>query len=323
MFLSLSLPGGVLAQQSDEAQLYLRLGPFQEKDVLYVDIFLTNVTNLYGVEIQLQYDPDQLTVRDQDHVTSGHQIILSSLLSADDRLVFINSADPKTGLIRIATTLLNPAPPVNEEGVLASIIFDVKEENTHPITVKVVNVKLIANDITQIPVVAHDLILDVNGGTPIAATPQSTVDPSATMELGVTVTPTTSPISTSTMTWVGFTALGIGLVLVMVIVLVLWRSQPATTPLKPAVRKMPGATFSAGRSSALLIRQGNEAMARSDFETAYEYFSQAVELDPANAEAWLGKGLVAQQESEKKICLHRALSLDPENQTAKMALKQI
>jgi Tfp pilus assembly protein PilF len=64
-------------------------------------------------------------------------------------------------------------------------------------------------------------------------------------------------------------------------------------------------------------------MDRGEIQMAYELFSRAVEQDPANAEAWLGKGLVAQQTTEKRICFQRVLALDPDNSVAQAELKPV
>jgi Flp pilus assembly protein TadD len=62
---------------------------------------------------------------------------------------------------------------------------------------------------------------------------------------------------------------------------------------------------------------------QGSIQKAYELFSRAIELDPANAEAWLGKGLVAQQPTEKRICFQRVLALEPSNPTARTGLQQL
>jgi len=62
---------------------------------------------------------------------------------------------------------------------------------------------------------------------------------------------------------------------------------------------------------------------RGDLKLAHEFFSRAVEQDPGNAGAWLGKGLVAEQRTEKRICFQRVLALDPENAVAQTELQQL
>ena len=88
-------------------------------------------------------------------------------------------------------------------------------------------------------------------------------------------------------------------------------------------RKIPGSARSSIRFSALLTQQGNYALNQGSMQKAYELFSRAIELDPANGEAWLGKGQVAQQKTEKRICFQRVLALNPDNTTAKTELQQL
>jgi Tfp pilus assembly protein PilF len=98
-------------------------------------------------------------------------------------------------------------------------------------------------------------------------------------------------------------------------------AAPVTTEHAP--RKIPTTSLTTSRSSAALTQQARRALQRGDLSLAYELFSRAVEQDPANAEAWLGKGLVAQHVTEKRICFQRVLALDPNNVTAQSELQQL
>jgi hypothetical protein len=320
------LTAGTLAQGSHEAQLLLKPASFQDSGFLSVEIVLTNIEALYSVEMQLQYDPTQLEVRDDAPLVEGIQILPGPMFDEGKRVVVINSAD--VGNIKFVITLLNPAPAITtKEGTLANVTFQISDDS-RPISVKVTSVKLISINLVEIPVVAHDLHLErVGAEAPIILTPQSTVTPDATIAFDATTQPTSTfenIFRTSNPFGLGIAIAGLILVVILTAVLIRSRQpSPKGQNPQPIPRKMPGSNLSAGRSSTLLIRQGNEAMAQSNFEVAYEYFSQAVELDPANAEAWLGKGLVAQQESEKRICLQRAQTLDPDNETVQVALKQL
>ena len=77
------------------------------------------------------------------------------------------------------------------------------------------------------------------------------------------------------------------------------------------------------RSAVLLAEQGTRALERGEQERAYELFSRAIELDPANIEAWLGKAMMAEQPTEKRLCFQRVLALDPNNDTARAALQEL
>ena len=70
----------------------------------------------------------------------------------------------------------------------------------------------------------------------------------------------------------------------------------------------------------MLAYQGHRALKRGDKKSALALFNQAIERNPANAQAWLGKGLTAEQVSEKRICFERALALNPADTTAKTEL---
>ena len=73
----------------------------------------------------------------------------------------------------------------------------------------------------------------------------------------------------------------------------------------------------------MLAEQGSRALEEGEHDRAYELFSRAIELDPANTQAWLGKAMMAEQPTEKRLCLQRVLALDPDNQTARAALEQL
>ncbi len=285
-----------------EAQLYLQQARFQDDKLLLVNVELKNVVNLYGAEIQLRFDPTKLAVRDADPNLDGVQILPGPLLPPDKRLGAINNVETEVGVIKLAITLLNPAPPVNGDGVLAGVLFEAV--GSGPISVTVVSAKLVSVNLMPLPVLSHDLYLE-----------RAAIDSGKEWPSNITTLPTT-------WSWWGTLAIAMSITLLFVGVWYQTRQTGSPAPLL-APRKMPGATFSATRSSTLLIRQGNEAMKQDNLERAYDLFSQAVELDPANADAWLGKGLVAQQASEKRICLQRALSLAPDNLTAKTALAEI
>jgi Tfp pilus assembly protein PilF len=101
--------------------------------------------------------------------------------------------------------------------------------------------------------------------------------------------------------------------------------QAEPVPLEPApvsTRPRPDQADSGVKSAGLLTRQANRLLEQGNMPGAYELFSQAIELDPGNIEAWLGKGLVAQQELERTICFQRVLTLDPDNEVARRELQR-
>jgi len=282
-------------------RLILRELPLQDDRLLVVTVQLENVTDLYGAEIQLRYDPSQLKARDEDPRLAGAQIAPGPLLAfLDDRFVVLNQADAQTGLIDFVFTLLKPAPPINGDGVLATIAFEVI--GAGPLKVEVTEAKFVSSQLTAIPIATTDLAL---AGPPAGAVIQPQ--------------PAAAP---SSFGW-GWAVAGVlGLVGVALLLLRL-RPRAETADHVQPIRRTPGTAPSPTRTAALLTEQAYRAMQQRDLAQAYERFSQAIELDPASAAAWLGKGLAAQQAAEKRICFQRALALEPDNAQAQAELQQL
>lgn len=87
-----------------------------------VEVWVEDATAVYGTELQLRFDPEKLEV-----VTMTH----GDFLSADpDNQAFVlqNEADNEGGTISYALSLLNPAPPVDGNGLLLQITVQAKAE---------------------------------------------------------------------------------------------------------------------------------------------------------------------------------------------------
>jgi hypothetical protein len=289
------------AQADEPVQLILHNLPLQDDRLLVVTIQLENVADLYGAEIQLRYDSTQLKVRDEDPRLEGVQIAPGPLLAFDDRFVALNEADAQAGLIDFVFTLLKPAPPINQAGVLATIAFEVT--GSGPFKVEVAQAKFVSSKLTALPVATTALALTGRQDLKTAS-PQPTA--------------TKFPFS-----WAWAIAGILGIVIIALLLLRLLPTGAAVAGSQPAARRVPGVTASPTHTAALLTEQGRRAMAQGHLAQAYDRFSQAIELDPANAAAWLGKGLVAQQETEKRICFQRALALEPDNTQAQMELQRL
>lgn len=288
------------AQNQGEARLELRNVPLQDEKLLVVNVHLSNVENLFGAEVQLQYDPTRLAVRDDNRRLPGIQISPGPLIASDDRFVVTNSANADTGQINFAFTLLKPATPISGDGELATVVFEITGGG--PYQLVATNVQLVSADLQPISVTVENLYL--NGQLEPTNTPSQPV--------------------TSLNPWQVLAVVGVAAGLVLLVALVFlaarWTSEPVVEMLNAPARKMPRNSQSPVRSAALLAQQGTRALEQGDMQRAYELFSRAIELDPANVEAWLGKGLMAQQTTEKRICLQRVLALDPDNKTARAEL---
>jgi hypothetical protein len=286
-------------EQAAPARLYVQAAPLQDEKLLVVDVSVADVTNLYGVEFKLKYDPAQLRVEDANPRLEGVQIAPGTFLPSENRFVVNNQVDTEAGVISYAVTLLNPAPPVSGEGVLATVAFDILGGG--PFSVEISEAQLVSSDMESLPVVTQGLPLD-EAGEPVAV-------------------PRPVP------TWVWWVAGLCGVLLVMFLVALPWfRQSPTAISSGVSVAGRPGVIrngLASTSSSVTLTQQGNQATNRGDMKLAYELYSRAIEQDPSNAEAWLGKGLVAEHATEKRICFLRVIALDPENSVAKMELEQL
>ncbi len=137
-----------MAFAQEGADVYLQ--PLEsEEGILLVDVMAENVTNLYGAEFKLKYDPTVLAVQDSQLERDGIQVQAGPLLPASKGFVVANSVDEAEGSITFAITLLNPAPAVNGGGPLARITFNLL--SAAPTTIEIERVKLVAADLQTIP----------------------------------------------------------------------------------------------------------------------------------------------------------------------------
>jgi hypothetical protein len=131
--------------------------------VFTVELWVDNVVDLYGADIQLAFTPGAFQVVDADPGSAGVQITV--------RYDFLNpgsvlqrSANNSAGTISYVATQMNPEPPVSGSGVLFEFQFKALFAGTYPITFT-----------------THDLA--ATGGTPISHSIQNasyTVTGSAT-----------------------------------------------------------------------------------------------------------------------------------------------
>lgn len=86
---------------------------------LGVDIVIENVTQLYGVELRLAFNPVQLKVVDADAEMAGVQITCGGFLSSD--YVVENQVDNDTGTVTYVLMQVAPTKPVSGDGTLATL----------------------------------------------------------------------------------------------------------------------------------------------------------------------------------------------------------
>jgi hypothetical protein len=133
-----------------QAEAKLSLQPVaSDEGNLVLEVIAENVTDMYGAEVQLTYDPAILAVQDTNPDQDGVQIEPGTLLPADQGFVVANQVNEAEGTITFAMTLLNPAPAVNGAGPLVRVAF--KALQNSPTTIDIAHAKLVSIDLQTIP----------------------------------------------------------------------------------------------------------------------------------------------------------------------------
>jgi hypothetical protein len=96
-----------------------------------VDVLISDVVDLYGVSLVINFDPNFVEVEDADPGTSGVQIALGNCPSPD--MVTENAVDNGTGVITYSVSSLSPSVPCDGSGVIATITFHGLQVGTSPV----------------------------------------------------------------------------------------------------------------------------------------------------------------------------------------------
>ncbi len=291
LILTSLLPAPLLADGPTQVRLQnAALQDQRFENTLVVEIHLDNASDVTGADIQLQYNPAQLRAQDANPRLEGNQISPGPLLAGAEQFIVANNVSTQTGQIEFAMILLPPTPPIEGKGVLATVTFEVLSSN--PVSIEITSAELVSSKQSLLPVATQDLRL--------SAADMKMLAPS----------PATPP-------WIWWTT-GIGGALLLLLLLLLARFKQVIGAANSAAAEKT--KIEVEKPADLLAYQGHRALKRGDKKNALGLFNQAIERDPANAQAWLGKGLVAEQVSEKRICFERVLALNPADATAKTEL---
>lgn len=114
-----------------------------------VEVWVYDIANLYGADVQPRFDPARLKIIDASPVSPGVQIVPRSDLLVPD-LVVRRTADNLAGTIWYAATQLNPRPPASGSGALFS--FTVEAIAPGPAAITIPYQKLANQDAEPIPV---------------------------------------------------------------------------------------------------------------------------------------------------------------------------
>jgi hypothetical protein len=94
-------------------------GTYDVGDKVLVEVWVDDVTDLYGADIQMTFSSYNMTVLDGDPALPGVQVTPSNDLLAPD-LVIKKVVDNQLGTIWYGVTQLNPTLPASGSGILFS-----------------------------------------------------------------------------------------------------------------------------------------------------------------------------------------------------------
>ncbi len=173
---------------------------------LVIDIYVQDVTDLYGADVRLSFDRALAQVVDADLTLAGTQIQpLATFLSPD--FVIKKEANNDNGTIWYAATQLNPSQPVSGSGPLARVTL--RASAVGSFAMPITSAQLSKAGGIPIQLTIQDCSVTFQNSTPATPTPTptptATVSPTRTFTVTPTATPrpilTPTPTNTPTATW--------------------------------------------------------------------------------------------------------------------------
>ncbi len=140
-------------------------GNYRVGELIMVEVWVENITNLYGADVRLTFDPAKLTVVDADPARPGVQVTpRADLLSPD--FVVRREADNQAGTIWYAATQINPREPASGSGALFAFSLRALSPGLH--SVRIQHQQLSTRDGELIPVNTQDARYwaSIDGGAP-------------------------------------------------------------------------------------------------------------------------------------------------------------
>jgi len=172
LLFSLAVPA--LAQERTQVYILPPAEALVTGQPVTVDVIAEGVSNLYGAEIHLSFDPTMVRLEDADPQQDGVQITPGSLLAPDQGFVVVNTSDNAAGTAVFAITLVNPAPPVDGGGVVARLTFVPLQPGA--LHLELENVKLVTRDLQTLDLSLNGLEVQVGGQGDVPANAVEPVD---------------------------------------------------------------------------------------------------------------------------------------------------
>ena len=113
-------------------------------DTVVVNLYIQDVTNLYGADIRLRFDPALLEVQDAAPAQPGVQMqplsgfLLPNFVIKKKACNVVDPGDPdcsEAGIVWYAVTQINPSLPVSGSGAVAAVTFKALHKGVSPLNV--------------------------------------------------------------------------------------------------------------------------------------------------------------------------------------------
>ncbi len=195
----------VAAPEKVFAQDAAQVGFFETYEIqpdvrVEVPLEVRDVQDLYGIDVEVRFDPAVLTVEDANPNQDGIQPALGTFLDAG--LMLFNTVDNEAGVMRFAMSQVNPSEAKSGDGVILVLYFRGIAEGESDLTVSMVELATRTGE--GIPSEGVDSSISVSSGAgESAATSIPVQDPTGAIEiptLAPTATPTITPEPTFTPT---------------------------------------------------------------------------------------------------------------------------
>ena len=131
----MAFPSITQAADKPRVALYPRGHNIKVGDLVTVDVEIKGSPTIYGADVGVAFDPVLLEVIDADEDTDDVQVEPGDFIDPDSAFILQNRANNELGKVDYALTLINPAPPVQGNGLLLSITFRAKSEGQAMISV--------------------------------------------------------------------------------------------------------------------------------------------------------------------------------------------
>lgn len=189
-----------VATQAGLAQAIARAGLLDAMQIrpgvaVEIPINIEDVVDLYGIEIELEFDPTYWEFEDADPRRTGIQPAIGTFL--DPGMTLFSIIDMQEGRIHLVMSQVNPSQPKSGDGTIMVLYATAKKTGVTSFEVK--KVELATRDGLDIAVEGVDGQITIESQAPVlTATAIPVIDPTEIIIIPTYSPPTATPVRTAT-----------------------------------------------------------------------------------------------------------------------------